>query len=150
MTSQTITSTSAPKKRYFLDKIATRVFEIGDGEVKVFPGNYEDYMWRVAGKPLDLPVKDSKEAVELVKETKTDKPRINPMKLDRMKRDVAEMEARIGTLETEITDLTNAQATVRNADEARQIHADIEAKRKELEEVTAKWEGLSLQVEEAS
>ena len=28
--------------RYFIDKLATRVFEIGDGRVEVFPGNYED------------------------------------------------------------------------------------------------------------
>ena len=32
--------------RYFIDKLATRVFEIGDGRVEVFPGNYEDYQWR--------------------------------------------------------------------------------------------------------
>ena len=32
--------------RYFIDKLATRVFEIGDGRVHVFPGNYEDYLWR--------------------------------------------------------------------------------------------------------
>ncbi|MGE5726872.1 MAG: ribosomal protection-like ABC-F family protein, partial [Acidobacteriota bacterium] len=32
--------------RYFIDKLATRVFEIGEGEVRVFPGNYEDYLWR--------------------------------------------------------------------------------------------------------
>ena len=32
--------------RYFIDKLATRVFEIGDGRVQVFPGNYEDYLWR--------------------------------------------------------------------------------------------------------
>ena len=37
--------------RYFIDKLATRVFEIADGEVRVFPGNYEDYLWRKQGKP---------------------------------------------------------------------------------------------------
>src|SRR5207248_10371017 len=36
--------------RYFIDKLATRVFEIGNGEVTVFPGNYEDYLWRKSGK----------------------------------------------------------------------------------------------------
>ena len=35
--------------RYFIDKLATRVFEVGDGAVHVFPGNYEDYMWRKQG-----------------------------------------------------------------------------------------------------
>jgi len=35
--------------RYFIDKLATRVFEVGDGQVHVFPGNYEDYLWRKQG-----------------------------------------------------------------------------------------------------
>src|SRR5713101_4490404 len=35
--------------RYFIDKLATRVFEIGDGRVEVYPGNYEDYRWRKEG-----------------------------------------------------------------------------------------------------
>jgi ATP-binding cassette, subfamily F, member 3 len=39
--------------RYFIDKLATRVFEIGGGEVHVFPGNYEDYLWRKEnGEPV--------------------------------------------------------------------------------------------------
>ena len=32
--------------RYFIDKLATRVIEVADGAVHVFPGNYEDYLWR--------------------------------------------------------------------------------------------------------
>ena len=32
--------------RYFIDKLATRIFEIGDGRVEIFSGNYEDYLWR--------------------------------------------------------------------------------------------------------
>ena len=35
--------------RYFIDKLATRVFEIGDGQVELYPGNYEDYLWRKQG-----------------------------------------------------------------------------------------------------
>src|SRR5215831_8327929 len=41
--------------RYFIDKLATRIFEIGDGRVEVFPGNYEDYLWRKEGKPGAAP-----------------------------------------------------------------------------------------------
>jgi ATP-binding cassette, subfamily F, member 3 len=36
--------------RYFIDKLATRVFEIGDGKVEIYPGNYEDYLWRKHGR----------------------------------------------------------------------------------------------------
>src|ERR1035437_6036870 len=35
--------------RYFIDKLATRVFEIGSGRVEVFPGNYEDYLRSKSG-----------------------------------------------------------------------------------------------------
>jgi ATP-binding cassette subfamily F protein 3 len=44
--------------RYFIDKLATRVFEISGGEVNVFPGNYEDYLWRKEGKEIDLTLPD--------------------------------------------------------------------------------------------
>src|SRR3984893_8244090 len=40
--------------RYFIDKLATRIFEVGNGEVHIFPGNYEDYIWRKEGKQIDL------------------------------------------------------------------------------------------------
>ena len=37
--------------RYFIDGLATRVFECEHGGVQVFPGNYEDYLWRKGGGP---------------------------------------------------------------------------------------------------
>src|ERR1700704_5903008 len=40
--------------RYFIDNLATRIFEIEDGHVHVFPGNYEDYLWRKQGGPEKL------------------------------------------------------------------------------------------------
>jgi ATP-binding cassette, subfamily F, member 3 len=35
--------------RYFIDKLATRILEVENGRVNVFPGNYEDYVWRKGG-----------------------------------------------------------------------------------------------------
>src|ERR1700740_813950 len=35
--------------RYFIDRLATRVFEVGGGEIVIYPGNYEDYLWRKQG-----------------------------------------------------------------------------------------------------
>src|SRR5581483_7262664 len=35
--------------RYFIDRLATRIFEIENGQVTVYPGNYEDYLWRKQG-----------------------------------------------------------------------------------------------------
>src|SRR5205823_2595809 len=40
--------------RYFIDKLATRVFEIGSGRVEIYPGNYEDFLWRKQGGAAKL------------------------------------------------------------------------------------------------
>jgi ATP-binding cassette subfamily F protein 3 len=37
--------------RYFIDGLATRVFEVEDRHVHVYPGNYEDYLYRKSGGP---------------------------------------------------------------------------------------------------
>jgi ATP-binding cassette subfamily F protein 3 len=31
--------------RYFVDKLATKVIEIGDGKALLYPGNYEEWLW---------------------------------------------------------------------------------------------------------
>ena len=49
--------------RYFIDKLATRIFEVGNGEVNVFPGNYEDYIWRKEGKQIDLTLPSERSVV---------------------------------------------------------------------------------------
>ena len=35
--------------RYFIDGLATRVFEVEDRRVHIYPGNYEDYLFRKTG-----------------------------------------------------------------------------------------------------
>jgi ATP-binding cassette subfamily F protein 3 len=37
--------------RYFIDGLATRVFEVEDRRLHIYPGNYEDYLWRKSGGP---------------------------------------------------------------------------------------------------
>src|SRR4029079_18516305 len=31
--------------RYFVDKLATKIIEIGHGDASVYPGNYEEFLW---------------------------------------------------------------------------------------------------------
>ncbi len=54
--------------RYFIDKLATRVFEIGDGKVEVYPGNYEDYLWRKQGGQQVAPTLENVPGMQLVGE----------------------------------------------------------------------------------
>jgi ATP-binding cassette subfamily F protein 3 len=55
--------------RYFIDNLATRVFEVGDGSVEIFPGNYEDYLWRKQGGQHIAPTLDDVPGVVKAKET---------------------------------------------------------------------------------
>src|SRR5262249_602619 len=85
--------------RYFIDKLATRVFEVEDGKVHVFPGNYEDYLWRKSGgadRPgvVTEPANDHRPAVAALAPAPVSSPsepnpaknaRLNPIKLRQMK-----------------------------------------------------------------
>src|SRR5438270_221583 len=92
--------------RYFIDKLATRVFVVGGGRVVVYPGNYEDYLWRKQGgaetlqKTISLP----REAQPTNGNQKTDgaaapTKRLNPIKRKQMEKRVHELEADIHRLE---------------------------------------------------
>ncbi len=54
--------------RYFIDRLATRVFEIGGGKVEIFPGNYENYLWRKEGGQHVAPTLEDVPGMELVGE----------------------------------------------------------------------------------
>jgi len=54
--------------RYFIDKLATRVFEVGGGKVEIFPGNYEDYLWRKQGGQQAMPTLDDVPDVKPMKQ----------------------------------------------------------------------------------
>ncbi|MBM3774272.1 MAG: ABC-F family ATP-binding cassette domain-containing protein, partial [Acidobacteria bacterium] len=72
--------------RYFLDRLATRVFEVAGGAVTVFPGNYEDYLWRKNGGPAASAAAGSSEgsAEQSRKAAPPAAKRVNPIQLRRM------------------------------------------------------------------
>ena len=137
--------------RYFIDKLATRVFEIGDGEVHVFPGNYEDYLWRKSGKPLatiDALQRTSEPAVEVVAPQPVGAAkRINPMKLQKMKDDCATLEGQIARLETEIAGIETDLGTFKSTDETLRLSKLVDEKRWNLTRKMAEWEELSASIE---
>jgi ATP-binding cassette subfamily F protein 3 len=143
--------------RYFLDKLATRVFEIGGGEVNVYPGNYEDYVWRKQGgaekqptlddllsgvppaQPIPMPAPAQLPAAQ--------KPRVNPLKLKQMQQRAAELESRSSALEAEIAETEQALAHYVSAEESTRLMVSLDAKRAELQAAESEWESLSSQIE---
>ena len=141
--------------RYFIDKLATRVFEIEDGEVRIFPGNYEDYLWRKSGKPLDLPVPvaapfNGSAAPAGLAADKAAAKRVNPMKLQKLKDRCSALEAHIASHEEEIARMEGELGDFKSTDETLRLTQLLDEKRASLEKLMADWEQVSAEIEDAS
>ncbi|MBI3697712.1 MAG: ABC-F family ATP-binding cassette domain-containing protein, partial [Acidobacteria bacterium] len=90
--------------RYFIDKLATKVFEVGGGTVNVYSGNYEDYLWRKRVESGESRVASLERgtALKTVKAVAKAGPRINPIKLQEMQRRAVEIEQQTAGIESEI------------------------------------------------
>src|SRR5207248_8706899 len=97
--------------RYFIDKLATRIFHIENGTLQDYPGNYEDYLWQKekgaipmadsSVKPKSCESDGSGRREEQEKRAK----KSNPMAIRRMEKQRDELEEQISRCEAEITSL---------------------------------------------
>ena len=136
--------------RYFIDKLATRVFEIGGGEVQIFPGNYEDYLWRKEGKQIDLTLPGVPSSVPNHLPPATNRPdakRLNPIKLKQMQERCRELEREIADMETEIAGYETELANFVSPEETVRVSSLLDNRRTELSELLAEWEQVSHVVE---
>jgi len=144
--------------RYFIDRLATRVFEIGGGAVNVFPGNYEDYLWRkqggaaAASEPEEPPpAAEKKEPAAKPAPPPRPKPaadrRLNPIKLRQMKERRRAIEDEVTRLEVEIADYEHALANFKNAEETKRMSELLSARRADLQILLAEWEDVAQTIE---
>ncbi len=133
--------------RYFIDKLATRIFEVGNGEVNVFPGNYEDYIWRKEGKPIDLslPTNGHPAAAHQQPTTSHQQPakRVNPMKLKKQQDRARELEKQIAALEAQIASDEESLANFVSVEETMRLSTQMEKRRAALNALLAEWEETS-------
>jgi ATP-binding cassette subfamily F protein 3 len=147
--------------RYFIDRVATRVFEVESGHVHVYPGNYEDYLYRkengqsmTGALPSSNGFKRPAEVIpepvaEPVKEAK-DVKRVNPIKLKQMQDRFWFLEEEIPRLESAIAATEASLGNYSSADETQRLSRELEALRKKHSELGAEWEDLMVQLEEQS
>ena len=132
--------------RYFIDKLATRVIEVAAGEVHVYPGNYEDYLWRKENRgdePPNKPVAVAKtETVERSKEAK-----LNPIKIHKMKERRREIEDEVARLEGEIADFERALSNFTSVEKTMRTSELLGARRADLEALMTEWEQVSQTIE---
>jgi len=142
--------------RYFIDKLATRVLEVGDGAVHVFPGNYEDYLWRKQGGAPAVPAPEEAVpvAVERARAPAAPGPlkpavdrRLNPIKLRQMKERRRAIEDEVTRLEVEIADYEQALANFKSAEESVRVGDLLNARRADLAGLMAEWEEVAQAIE---
>jgi len=151
--------------RYFIDKLATRVFEIGEGKVEIYPGNYEDYLWRKQGRAVvavempntsvpssgfsgvssSTPVNGDRVPAADAAEPKGK--RLNPIKRQQMEdrlheveEEIARAEAAIALCETELQSFVSAEETQRQTQELARRKSDVQSLMKEWEELSGALE----------
>jgi ATP-binding cassette subfamily F protein 3 len=139
--------------RYFIDKLATRVFEVEDGRVHVYPGNYEDYLWRKSGGPAALasalPTEEAADSngAAPMPESKAPERRVNPIKLRQMEDRRAALEAAVSKAEAEIAETETALGNFVSVDETVRLNDLLISRRAALETLLAEWEELVQSIE---
>ena len=138
--------------RYFIDNLAARIFEIEDGHVHVYPGNYEDYLWRKAGGPEQIQAQTAAAVVvepEPVTVAADSKKRVNPMKVKKLQDRLKAVEQEVASLESEVAQHDAALADFKSMEETVRISGIVAERRKQLEDRVAEWERVSKELEEA-
>jgi ATP-binding cassette subfamily F protein 3 len=139
--------------RYFLEHLATRVFEIADGEVRVYPGNFADYVWRKEGGAEKAPTLHDvllgvPPAVPITMPARpASAKRMNPIKLKQMQdhakeleEQIAELEAQIQRSELDLSDFVSAEEVTRRS-------TLLETQRAELDRAMSEWEEVTHEIE---
>ncbi len=150
--------------RYFIDRLATRVFEIGDGKVEVYPGNYEDYLWRKQGGNI----KQNEAIRQQLKEVQPEPPpasngngtsldaapaakakRLNPIKRKKMEDRIRELEGEINRAETLIAQYETSLQDFVSADESQRQSMELERQKAAHAAFLKEWEELSESLQDA-
>jgi len=148
--------------RYFIDGLATRVFEVEDRRVHIYPGNYEDYLWRKQGGPekvavsLSTSLKPVPAAPEPPPAPVTPEPvksaapvkRLNPIKLKQLEERVGAIEQELAAIDTRIAVAEESLGHFTSAGESQRIAAELDTLRDRRTALLAEWEETATALEE--
>jgi ATP-binding cassette subfamily F protein 3 len=164
--------------RYFIDNLATRVFEIGDGKVEIYPGNYEDYLWRKQGGDKKAPTLDDVPRTSAPRSRNTSAPsaakpattvptngnsaaqpaktleeskakRVNPIKRKQIEDRVHELEEAIARAEASIAACETSLQNFVSPEESQRQSQALDQHKASHAVLIEEWEGLSRALQES-
>jgi ATP-binding cassette subfamily F protein 3 len=149
--------------RYFIDKLATRVFEIGGGKLDIYPGNYEDYLWRKQGGNIeqeeriasaleartsvaDVPSNgkpDRNQSGEEPAAGSSKAKRLNPIKRQQVEQRVRQLEKEISSLEAAIAHCETVLQNFVSVDENHRHRQELDQHKARHAALILEWENLA-------
>src|SRR5262249_37423948 len=128
--------------RYFVDKLATKVIDIGRGEAAVYPGNYEEFLWSKRQRSISdsrYPIADGRQAKAVarapVKAAKSDKP--GPSDIGHRISDIGQTPKPASYEEKKKADA-----------EARRLRKDAEARQRRITDLETRIEQAEAQIKD--
>ena len=137
--------------RFFIDKIATRIWEIADGTVKQYLGNYTDYQRQLGRRQEPAKGKEPDPANEAAPTPVAAAPPLHeqPRSLRseaKTQRALAQAERDIARLEGKLNELSDALTVASidaDVDAVSRLGGEYDRLQTELEQAYARWEELS-------
>ena len=124
--------------RYFIDKFATRVWELRGGQITDFRGGYREFRaWRERQDLVTQIEKQKEREQPKEKKPKPERPKNNDKAIARLEREIARLETRIAELDKE------AEEHGSDYQKLMEIQAGKDELDTELTELYARWEELN-------
>jgi ATP-binding cassette subfamily F protein 3 len=156
--------------RYFVERLATRVIEIGHGEGVVYPGTYSEFLWHKEHRGQGLGIGDRKSANSRMRPSKAPQPPIpDPQSresrkqleaerrkkqraVDALQKRISDLESRIAEREVQVKELERAMGAAGFYDDPAAATAAIDRHQAlmwEVGDLMAQWEALQEHAREA-
>ena len=135
--------------RYFIDRLANKVIHVGGGDLEVFPGGYEEFLWareqraEESARPAKRAVSGGLRAA-LQAAAPVSRRRMNPLKADRIRGRIQAVEREIETLEGNCRNLqVELVSAGANHIRRQKVLADLEERQLEIQRHEDEWAELS-------
>lgn len=135
--------------RYFIDRLANKVIHIGDGDVEVYPGGYEEFLWSRQRRAQEMPEPSVPPRLPVPPPgpgggRRGAKRRMNPMRAQQIRARISAIEEEMAGLEDTCGQL-QAQLATAGSDRAlrQRVLNELEASQQRIQRHEDEWTELS-------